>query len=79
MSVFQLQQQLLKKCEDFNMKCDIMTHNLSIGVEQNEPHNLCKVELAQKNFVLQFRSVASSTELACSEAITKALKSFEAV
>ena len=79
MSVFQLQQQLLKKCEKYGMKCDILTQELSIGIEHGQPHNLCKVELTQKNFRLNFRSVGSSAEVACTDAITKALKSFEAV
>lgn len=77
MNLYELQKKLKKKCDNIGFECDILTSELSIGIEKNQPYNLCKVKLSQKGNVIEFRSVASTSDSACKDAILKALKSFD--
>lgn len=79
MNILELEKTLRNNCENYGININIIKYDISKQIGYYHQSYLCIVRLQHKNLKADYQSVHSSMEVACTEAITKALKCFESV
>lgn len=79
MNILESEQTLRNNCENYGININIRKYDMSKQIGHHHQLYICIVRLQDKNLKADYQSVHSSMEVACTEAIAKALKCFESI